>query len=126
MIDLENAYTGSLYYLYEYPIFIQDVDFFFESYEQIAILRPHFVQALRHSFPKGSADAVPARDVMREKNYLLNSFPKLIGQLNSDTPAELKRHFLRVFVQRWRDGTGLAYDGRQDYVPDPELESDED
>ncbi|KAJ5256766.1 hypothetical protein N7478_012870 [Penicillium angulare] len=85
VIDFEYAYAGPLYYLYEYPIFFQDVDFSLGLYEQNAILRSHFVRALRQPFPKGSPDA----------------------------------------IARWNDGTGLAYEGSQDYVPDPGPESDE-
>lgn len=126
VIDFEYAYTGPLYYLHEYPIFIQDVDFSPELYEQNAILRPHFVRALRQSFPKDSADAISARDIMREKNYLLNSFPGIMEVIKSNDPPQVKRNCLLCFLEGWRDGTGPAYNGRRDYVPDPELESDQD
>ncbi|KAJ5774433.1 hypothetical protein N7457_009329 [Penicillium paradoxum] len=114
VIDFEYSYAGPLYYLYEYPIFIQDVDFSPELYEDNAILRPHFVRALQQSFPEGSPEAIAARDVMHEKNFILNDFPRLITLMANDSSE------IGYFLQNLRNGTGLAYSGRQDYVPDPE------
>lgn len=125
VIDFKHSYSGPLYYLYEYPIFIQDCDISPELYEENAILRPHFARALRQSFPAGSPDSIAARDVMREKNFFLNQVHHLIHimeHMSRDDAASWMHYFLRDL----RDGTGLAYDGRRDYVPDRELDSDED
>ncbi|WEW54857.1 hypothetical protein PRK78_000283 [Emydomyces testavorans] len=56
VIDFEYAHTGPLYYLYEYPIFIQDVSWSKHLYAENRILRAHFVQALCDEFPRESAE----------------------------------------------------------------------
>ncbi|KAJ6032608.1 hypothetical protein N7540_003340 [Penicillium herquei] len=97
VIDFEYAYVGPLYYSYEYPIFIQEDDLSPELYEQNAILRPYFVRALRQSFPKNSPETIAAREVMREKNHLLNNFPRVMEVIKSNASVEIKRndlHFL--------------------------------
>ncbi|KAF9074942.1 kinase-like domain-containing protein, partial [Rhodocollybia butyracea] len=46
VIDWENSYVGPLYFLYEYPIFIQDMSWSREYYSRNAILRRHFAERL--------------------------------------------------------------------------------
>ncbi|OQE25152.1 hypothetical protein PENSTE_c006G08279 [Penicillium steckii] len=127
VLDFENSYTGPLYYLYDYPIFIQDVDHSPQFYEENAILRPHFVRALRNAFPRDSQDAIEARNVMREKNFFLNDLERImfLVAISSDRPDFIISG-IRYFLKDLNDGTGLAYTGRMDYVPDPELDSDKD
>lgn len=52
VIDWENACTAPLYFLYEYPIFIQDNDCEKLPYEDNIVLRQHFVRALKGQFDK--------------------------------------------------------------------------
>lgn len=124
VIDFEHSYSGPLYDLYEYPIFIQDVDWSPQLYEENAILRPYFARALRQSFPAGSPDSIAARDVMREKSFFLNGFQKLLFDMKSIGRTEIISN-IQIFLRDLRNGTGLAYTARRDYVPDPELDSDE-
>jgi Phosphotransferase enzyme family len=70
VLDWEYAFIGPLYYLYEYPIFIQDSDDNKGAYEYNAVLRRHFIRALIHSFPKGSKERADVRLSM-DKNYVL-------------------------------------------------------
>ncbi|KAK3902890.1 kinase-like domain-containing protein [Staphylotrichum tortipilum] len=76
LIDFEYSFTGPLYFLYDYPIFIQDVSWSAELYAENAVLRAHFVRAIYSALP------------------------------NAETH----------YVQDLEDGTGLAYEGRPDYV----------
>ncbi|KAF7597136.1 hypothetical protein BBP40_009474 [Aspergillus hancockii] len=73
VFDFEYAYTGPLYYWYEHPIFIHDVDGSPVLFEQNAVLRLHFVRTLRHAWPGASPDALAARDV----NFILNEFGRV-------------------------------------------------
>ncbi|KAL4889381.1 hypothetical protein BDV59DRAFT_205367 [Aspergillus ambiguus] len=123
VIDFEYAHTGPLYYLYEYPIFIQDVDFSPELYEENAVLRPYFARALRQGFPKGSPDAIAARNAMRDKTFILNEFKRVFTSMKM--PESIMEIQAATFLQQLEEGTGHAYTGRPDYVPDPELWSDD-
>lgn len=67
IIDWEHAYTGPLYYLYEYPIFIQDPYTERESYEENASLRFHFAHALCQQFPEAPSKAQAARFCLQSK-----------------------------------------------------------
>ena len=60
-IDWDHAHTAPLYFLYEYPIFIQDNDRAKHLYKENAILRPHFARAIRKQFPRISARYLEAR-----------------------------------------------------------------
>lgn len=123
VLDFENAYTGPLYFLYEYPIFIQDVDYSPELYEQNSILRPRFVQSLRHGFTKGSREYSLARDVMRQKNFILNEFKRAFMLVKMDDGMmEIQA---TSFLEQLRNGTGRPYTARPGYKPDEEIVSDE-
>ena len=61
LIDWEHTHTAPLYFLYEYPMFIQDCDYHEHLYEENAVLRPHFVRALRKQFPPDSARYLEAQ-----------------------------------------------------------------
>ncbi|KAM0703253.1 hypothetical protein Q7P35_009191 [Cladosporium inversicolor] len=56
VIDWDWSDTGLLYFLCEYPLSIQDPEFWQESRAENKILRKHFVRCLANYFPKRSAD----------------------------------------------------------------------
>lgn len=74
IIDWEHAHTGPLYYLYEYPIFIQDSYMEKENHEGNASLRLHFAHALYQQFPEASAEAQVARSCLQSKCHTLGMF----------------------------------------------------
>lgn len=74
VIDWEHAYTGPLYYLYDFPIFIQDPYMERENEEENASLRLHFTRALYQRFPEASAEARVARLCLQSKCHILGTF----------------------------------------------------
>ena len=116
VIDFEYAHTGPLYYLYEYPIFIQDVSWSKHLYSENSVLRVHFVQALCDQLPQSSEARRLIIACMNFKNFLLNDFQRIFmsSELSESTMAGLSSEYLNSA----RAGTGLAYSGRPDYKPE--------
>jgi len=124
IIDWEYAYTGPAYFLYEYPIFIQDSDDNKGAYADNVILRRHFVRSLRRCFPKGSIDRADVKTSMK-KNYTLNWFGRVFIRMAGGFPLESSKMLGREYVSDVRHGTGKTYQGRMDYVSDEEVLSDD-
>ncbi|KAL6918797.1 hypothetical protein FSHL1_002791 [Fusarium sambucinum] len=112
LIDFEFAHTGPLYYLYEYPIFIQDVSWSKHLYAENAILRRHFISQIFDGLPNLEARKVFIAAI-NAKSFLLNSFQDsfMTMQCSEDTLIQSATYYLKSL----RDGTGLAYSGRLDY-----------
>ncbi|KIL90360.1 hypothetical protein FAVG1_06091 [Fusarium avenaceum] len=112
LIDFEFAHTGPLYYLYEYPIFIQDVSWSKHMYAENAILRSHFVSQIFNGLADSEARKIFVA-AMNAKCFLLNSFQDtfMTMQCSEDALIQLATYYLKSL----RDGTGLAYSGRLDY-----------
>ncbi|KAH6898127.1 kinase-like domain-containing protein [Thelonectria olida] len=112
LIDFEYSYVGPIYFLYEYPIFIQDVDFSKELYAENAILRAHFVSEifsqLRDSEARGMFIAC-----MNAKCHFLNDFENYFMRM--EEPDRFRINSAINFLKELKDGTGLAYCGRQDF-----------
>lgn len=124
VIDWEHAYTGPVYFLYEYPIFIQDSDDNKAAYADNAILRPHFVRALRQCFPKGSPERMEVKASMK-KTYTLNWFHDVIVGMAGGLGLQGLKTVLTGYVCHVRNGTGKTYSGRFDYLSDEEVLSDD-
>ena len=73
VLDWEYAYTGPLYFLYDYPIFIQDSDNNKAAHAENAVLRQHFMRVLSQCFPPGCADQTDIK-VIAKNEYTLNWF----------------------------------------------------
>lgn len=115
LIDFEYAYTGPLYFLYEYPIFIQDVSWSQELYAENAILRAHFVRAVWGALPNSDTQSTFI-SAINGKNFALNGFRDsfMTIQLSQETLVDSARFYL----QSLKDGTEPAYSGRLDYTPE--------
>jgi aminoglycoside phosphotransferase (APT) family kinase protein len=124
LIDWEYAYIGPLYFLYEYPIFIQDCDDNKAAYADNAILRPHFIRALRQCFSKDSTDRAEV-DMSMKKNYTLNEFHTLFVTMAGGLPLHELKMLATRYVGEVEDGTGNPYSGRFDYLSDGEVLSDD-
>ncbi|KAF8337712.1 kinase-like domain-containing protein [Amanita rubescens] len=126
VIDWDHAHTAPLYFLYEYPVFIQDVDTSKNLYEENAILRPHFVRAIRKQFPPGTARYFEAQACIPSgRCSTLNNF-KAIFMNRILWSNKMMQGRLERYVATEEAGTGKAYaDGRVDWVPDSD-ESDSD
>ncbi len=73
LIDFEYAHTGPLYYLYEHPIFVQDVSWSKHLYTENAVLRAHFVREIYRQLPSPKARSTLIA-CMNAKTFLLNEF----------------------------------------------------
>jgi hypothetical protein len=115
LIDFEYAYTGPLYFLYEYPIFIQDVSWSKELYAENAMLRAHFVKAIHEALPTAEAQATFIAS-MNGMSFALSGFRDafMLFQCSEKTLIDSAT----FYIQSFRDGTGLAYSGRLDYTPE--------
>ncbi|KAH6844687.1 kinase-like domain-containing protein [Chaetomium sp. MPI-CAGE-AT-0009] len=116
VIDFEFAFTGPVYFLYEYPIFIQDVSWSKELYAENAILRAHFVQAIHGALPNTEAQSTFIAS-MNQKSFALNGFRDAFMTMRCS--EETLTGLARDYIQSVKDGTGLAYSGRLDYTPEP-------
>ncbi|KAK3050939.1 hypothetical protein LTR09_008017 [Extremus antarcticus] len=122
ILDWDHAHTGPLYYLFDYPIFIQDVDYYPELYDENKTMRQEFVGALQKHSLDGGHSKEEARRCLQEKTYLLNGFYDLF--VSSERSIEDQISCAGTYLDRLVDGTGMAYNGRCDYEPD-EFENDE-
>jgi aminoglycoside phosphotransferase (APT) family kinase protein len=121
VIDWDHVQTAPLYFLYKYPIFIQDNDGAKHLYEENSILRPHFAGAIRKQFPRGSARYFEAQACIPSgRCSALNIFKDIFMNRWSN---EMILDRLEYYVAEEEAGTGKAYGGRVDWVPDAD-ESD--
>lgn len=119
IIDWEYAHSGPLYFLYEYPIFIQDVDWSKDLYEKNAVLRPALCKALRGQFLEGSKAWEDARAALPSgRSARLNNFSWLFMQGWNWSMVE---EAMRGYVNEEKQGLGKPYDGRIDWTPDPDV-----
>lgn len=124
IIDWEHAHTAPLYFLYEYPIFIQDNDSEKTAYTTNAILRPHFFRELCAQFPRDSEGYLEVRECMKAKCSTLNTFRDIF--MLCEMEWNLLRGSALEYIREEKEGNGMPYRGRVDWVPDPELDSDGD
>jgi aminoglycoside phosphotransferase (APT) family kinase protein len=113
LIDFEYAYTGPLYFLYEYPVLIQDVSWSKELYAKNAVLRAHFVKAIYEALPNPQARATFIAS-MNGKTFAVSGFKDAFMTFQGS--EETLINTATYYLQSLRDGTGLAYSGRLDYT----------
>ena len=129
IIDWDYSCSAPLYYVLEYPIFIQDNDSVEDDFDDNKILRKSFVQKLAQSFPRGSQDREDVRMVFRMKSFLLNQYEGLFMRRPwaDDPEGEMRvAEFYKKVLNGEEDLCTGAYDGVINYEPDSELESDDD
>lgn len=129
VIDWDCSYTGPLYNLCEYPTFIQDNDLEGHLYEENKVLRKGFVRMLAQRFPKRSRDREEVRECFRRKTFALNGFFNIFASYLGNK-SDFDVDSVGLYLEQLRAiGAGTesypAYNGRHDYAPDSELESDE-
>ena len=122
IIDWDNAHTGLLYELMEYPIFVQDVEWSPELFESNKVLRKHFVRCLVRGYPKGSKERGEVKQCFRSKEWVLSNFRDM-WVLPEDGEEGVSG--ARVRLERLKEGTAFPYDGVADWVPDSEVESED-
>ncbi|KAL2671330.1 hypothetical protein Neosp_013912 [[Neocosmospora] mangrovei] len=115
LIDFEYAHTGPGYFLYEYPIFIQDVSWFSHLYTKNKALRAHFVSEVFHGLPSPREKATFI-SCINSKSFLLNGFRDAFMTLQCS--ERMRKNSAFYYLESLKDGTGLAYSGRVDYKPE--------
>lgn len=121
VLDWEYAHSGPLYFLYDYPIFIQDVDWSKDQYQRNATLRSAFCHALREQFAEGSNAREDARAALPGgKNARLNNFARLFMQ-GLEWDWSMMEGAVREYVNEENEGSGKAYTGRVDWTRDPDV-----
>ncbi|KAL2196046.1 kinase-like domain-containing protein [Corynascus similis CBS 632.67] len=113
LIDFEYAYTGPLYFLYEYPISIQDVSWSEEFYAENAILRAHFVRAIYDALPDSEARSTFIA-ALNGKNFVLSGFKNSFMTIKYSEKTLVS--FSRYYIENLKDGTELAHSGRLNYI----------
>jgi hypothetical protein len=76
IIDWDYSYTRPLYYLYDYPMFIQDAESMYDTplWPENKILRKNLVSALLHSFPRDSEEPVRCAGVFSAEELFVQCF----------------------------------------------------
>ncbi|KAK7454031.1 hypothetical protein VKT23_011542 [Stygiomarasmius scandens] len=121
IIDWEYAYVGPLYFLYEYPIFVQDVSWSKEYYARNLVLRQHFVRALQQKFSPDSEQWEEVKQCFpAAKCSTMNEYNRLL-MAGYDWDLETLKRSLEEYVKGEREGTGKPYTGRMDWTPDGEV-----
>jgi hypothetical protein len=114
LIDFEYAHSGPMYWLYEYPRFIQDSDFSPRYYAENAVLRPYFVSRLIQRLPTPEDRAIFI-DTMNGKSYMLNRFRALFGGAWHET---IQLSDGPTFLEEVAEGIYPPYCDREDYTPE--------
>lgn len=97
-------------------MFIRDVDEKPALYTENKVPRREFARALQECFSNDPKMKELAWRCLKEKSYVLNGFYDLLVRRQG---SEKQRDaFACVFLREVRDGTGMEYQGRIDYVPD--------
>ncbi|KAH8898167.1 hypothetical protein GQ53DRAFT_881175 [Thozetella sp. PMI_491] len=115
VIDFEYAYIGPRYFLYEYPIFIQDAASSEDLHQENAVLREHFVSQIAYELqtPEACDTLIQCMDL---KGGILDSFRDCFMESKySDEMVDTAREYLETA----KNGQGRASPGREDYGPEP-------
>ena len=123
VLDWEWAYTGPVHYLYKFPMCIRDCDDNVAAYSDNAILRPHFVRALRQFFPKESPGRIEVNASIKD-DYMLNYYHFIFFTFAGAFDSETVKNFARLYVANVHDGTKEGYYDRFDYSSDGDVPSD--
>jgi len=115
LIDFEYAYTGPIYFLYEYPIFIQDVSWSKHLYAENATLRAHFIDQILSRLPDATSRE-KFISCINSKSFFINGFRDafMMMKCSEDTLINSATYYLKSI----KEGTALAYSGRLDYKPE--------
>lgn len=132
IIDWDQSHSGPLYFLCEYPIFIQDLDMSETRhlYAENCTLRKAFVFYLSRHFPAGSPERLNVQECFRQKNQSLNSFRNIFigARWRAELEYSVVSGYIRAHTAEANDyGDLLPYGGTGEWEPDSEFESpDED
>ncbi|KAI7491133.1 hypothetical protein KC357_g1845 [Hortaea werneckii] len=131
VIDWDCSFTGPVYYLYEYPPFIQDDDLERDRWEINKAARKQYVKSILDSFPEGSEARNEAWECFRQKSAWLNRFTDIFFLRRWGT-ERVEKVFVERYSQALRkdyvpaEGCWKAYTGRWNYKPDSEFREDSD
>lgn len=122
IIDWDWSHTAPLETIWEYPVFITDVDFREEEYADNKVLRKHYVASLMQRFPENLPERKLVKQCFRDKCFTLNGFYRiLMRRWDDDCEGAIVNSYLRSV--RGVDNDSLApYGGRWDWVMDSDLD----
>ena len=115
IIDWEYARTAPRYFIYDYPLFIQNNPYEKEAWPLNKLLRQHFVRGVLHHSPPLAAPT--ALCSFRRKIFLMNEFVSVfmfLSDMDPDTAEGLVKHYL-IDV---KEGTGEPYGDWEDFEQD--------
>ncbi|KAI7192161.1 hypothetical protein D0869_07437 [Hortaea werneckii] len=131
VLDWDCSFVGPVYYLYEYPPFIQDDDIEPDRWEINKAARKQYVKSILDSFPEGSEARNEAWECFRQKSAWLNRFTDIFFLRRWNTESSEK-----IFVERYMralqkekvhaENGWNAYPGRWNYKPDSEFGEESD
>lgn len=116
VLDWEYAATAPRFFIYDFPLFLQDSDYEPETWAENVILRREFIRHLL----KISQTPDVVRDSFANKNYLLNWFENTFKCLKMYTSESSKSVFdkaLEDYLENVLNGKGQAYDRKKVYTP---------
>jgi hypothetical protein len=119
IIDWDWSRTALPYEFFEYPTFIQDIHWSAHLYADNKILRKYFVHALKHRV-SSPQDRELVQACFRMKDFVLQNFDHLWAEEDNKKSISAAAYTL----EQLKDGTAKAYEGRLDWEPDSEIESE--
>ncbi|KAI7281748.1 hypothetical protein KC345_g3958 [Hortaea werneckii] len=131
VIDWDCSFTGPVYYLYEYPPFIQDDDLEKDRWETNKAARKQYVKSILDSFPEGSEARNEAWECFRQKSAWLNRFTDIFFLQRWYTESS-ESIFVERYVRALQEGRvhaengWNAYPGRRNYKSDSEFRGESD
>lgn len=90
------------------------------------LLRRHFAWALRQQFPRSFSDSLAARLCLRSKTHVINEFLNIFTCMSGNEPQEETAAAQGTrYLKDVKDGAGTPYIGKDGWVLDEELGSEE-
>ncbi|KAI7190315.1 hypothetical protein KC316_g5285 [Hortaea werneckii] len=131
VVDWDCSFTGPVYYLYDYPPFIQDDDAEKDRWETNKAARKQYVKSILNSFPEGSEARNEVWECFRQKSAWLNRFPHIffLRRWNDEDAEKIFVESYSYVLQKGYNaakGWWHAYTGRWNYEPDSEFREDSD
>jgi len=128
VIDWDWGATGLLYYLCEYPWWLNDICGIPEEWIENMLLRKQFVSSMLHHFPRHSADREEIRQCFRQKCWRLNQWKMRFMEVRWTDPSfetSLVKGYAKFLKGEHGNMACMLYDV-SDWEPDSDPESEDD
>ena len=119
IIDWECVETGPVYFLYDYPVFLQDNYCEPQVYTENKQLRTHFIKTLIERFPWGSPELMEISKSLN-KSFTLNGFKnRIVGRVRSGEESDVD---VASYVFDHYQETGRAYERGPEWLGAPDVQ----